>query len=83
MKNINKRKREIAPQEKKEISNKKTAKINGKKLKISFEGKSPIELLPTHKEELSPITDFKISYQIRQAIKSKSIIPCNTLISLV
>lgn len=61
------------------ISNAKQAK-NLQKL---FKDKCLIDILPTHEAELTPVTDFKLTYQIRQVIKTKSIINCNTLISLV
>ena len=54
-----------------------------KKLNDIFKGKSPLDILPTHDNELSPINDLKTSYQIRQAIKTNNIISCNTLISFV
>lgn len=60
--------------------------IKGKKatkLEKVFKGRNPTDLLPTHESEISPIIDYKISYQIRQTIKTKSILECNNLISLV
>lgn len=63
-----------------------TEKIKGKKaskLNKLFKGKVPIDLLPTHEEEISPPNDYKISYQIRQAIKTKDIMICHKLLSQV
>ena len=55
-----------------------------KKLEKLFQRKKPIEVLPTHEnDQIGEIKDFKITYQIRQAVKSRNIITINSLISLV
>lgn len=55
-----------------------------KKLERLYKGKAPCDVLPTHENEIvGTVNDFKITYLIRQAVKSGNIINCNTLLSQV
>ena len=64
---------------KKENNSKKTIKNLAK----AFKGKTPLDILQTHESDLKgEIKDFKLTYQIRQAVKTGNIQASNTLISL-